>query len=453
MGKQTPEFESLVKQIDFYKKRIEELAGDNIKYDIAVSSFQHELRQKRKGFALLSQLQLNISSQTELSSIFEVTIQDINHTLGMDKTVILKPTEKEHLYKPSQWLGFPQENSERISSLSISFPKEFAEGSGLLLINRSSKPTPLIEEIRSAFDLPYFVCLPVMYDNAPIGLLLSGRLLEARPFYPPLEQGDIDTFQAIVNLISAFVRNRQVAVLEAKINEQKAELELAARIQKDLLPKATPELAGYEIKGKNIPAKLVGGDYFDFIPLDEHRIAICLGDVCGKGLPASLVMANLQATIRGQAFFTASPKQCLERSNKLLFHSTNKRTFASLFYGILDTQRNTFRYANAGQDLPLMFSSSAKPIALNISGLVLGAVEGVSYEEDEIAIEPGDLLLIYSDGVCEAMNEGSVEFGEDKIHQAILINRDAPANEIMKRLISAVKLHIGDSATNDDMRQ
>ena len=203
------------KEIDYYKRQVDALAGEHLKLDYAISGLRHELKQKRQGFALLSELQQSIGAHTQLSSIFDITIRAINSTLGMDKTVVLTPTEQETCYRPSQWLGFFRaESAERLPLLSLEFPPDFATGTGLLVVNKASEKTPLIEAIQVAFDLPYFICLPVMVENVPIGLLLSGRLKEVKPLYPPLDQGDIDTFQAIAGLLSASIRNMRVAVLE-----------------------------------------------------------------------------------------------------------------------------------------------------------------------------------------------------------------------------------------------
>ncbi len=240
-------------------------------------------------------------------------------------------------------------------------------------------------------------------------------------------------------------------LLEEKIDIQAAELQLAAQIQKNLLPGETPLVSGYDLTALNTPANEIGGDYFDFIRLDDHRIAIVLGDVSGKGLSASLLMANLQAVIRGQVMFNPGPKECLERANKLLFHSTDSDKFATLFYGILDTQKNTLRYVNAGHNPPIMYSSGTIPVTLNNSGLLLGAFEDVLYEEKEILIGPKDHLIIYSDGVCEAMNDIFEEFGEEKLLEIIGQNGDMHPNELEEKITSAIKMHTKESPQSDDM--
>ena len=200
-------------ELDYYKRQLDELAGENLKLDYMSSGLRHELQQKRQGFALLSALQQSIGAHKQISSIFEVTIRTVNATLGMDKTVVLTPTEKPNLYRASQWLGLHEEAASKLMSVDLEFPSEFAAGSEPILANRASAPTPLVTRLRDAFELPFFICVPVIVEQRPVGVLLSGRMKEARPLYPPLDRGDLDTFQAIAGLISASVQNMRVAVL------------------------------------------------------------------------------------------------------------------------------------------------------------------------------------------------------------------------------------------------
>jgi signal transduction histidine kinase len=202
---------------DYYKRQADQLAGENLKLDYTIAGLRHDLRQKRQGFALLSELQQSIGAHKQISSIFEITMAAINTHLGMDKTVVLTPTQHEHRYRPSQWLGFHEDAAAGFAGAALDVPPEVATAGGLLLISASSPPadhTPLVRQISTTFALPYFICLPVLGDDGPIALLLSGRLKEAKPFYSPLDRGDVDTLQAIAGLISASVRNMRVAVLE-----------------------------------------------------------------------------------------------------------------------------------------------------------------------------------------------------------------------------------------------
>ena len=229
------------------------------------------------------------------------------------------------------------------------------------------------------------------------------------------------------------------------------EARMARAIQTNLLPKSNPRIPGYDIAGKSIPAMNVGGDYYDFIAMDKQRLAIGLGDVSGKGLAASLVMSNLQATIRGQTFFDVSANECLEHANTLLYQSTDSRTFVSLFYGILDPKKHTLSYANAGQNMPIIFSKKKKPLQLKTRGIALGIQNKSTYRLEELQIEHGDMLLIYSDGVTEAMNKRMTQFGDKRLKTIVKKNMGLPAGELVEIIVSEVNKHFGGEPQNDDM--
>jgi sigma-B regulation protein RsbU (phosphoserine phosphatase) len=237
---------------------------------------------------------------------------------------------------------------------------------------------------------------------------------------------------------------------EARIRSQE-EAKTARNIQMNFLPKSNPELTGYEIAGKSVPAFNVGGDYYDFIRLDDHRLAIGIGDVSGNGLAASLVMANLQATIRGQAFYDIDPGVCLERANRLLFGSTDARTFISLFFGILDTEKNTLAYANAGQDMPILFSADGTSGTLKKRGIALRMKNDVAYEQDKITLNPGDRLLMYTDGITEAMNSSKEEFGTERLKEILSRLKGMSARGVIDQIVENVISHVGSLAQNDDM--
>jgi sigma-B regulation protein RsbU (phosphoserine phosphatase) len=238
---------------------------------------------------------------------------------------------------------------------------------------------------------------------------------------------------------------------EKKFARMQEEVRLASKIQSELLPKSMPKVDGYEIAGTSFPAQVVGGDYYDFITLQDNRLALCLGDVTGKGLPASLLMANLQATLRGQSFLCTSAKECLIRSNKLLYHSTSSEKFATLFYAYLDTKNHSLSYSNAGHDFPFLYSGSEVPTRLKSGGLMLGAFEDFAFEEETVVLNHGDLLVISSDGISEAMNASMEQFGEQRLQEIITKRRTASPQEIIDNIISAVREHAAGTPQSDDM--
>jgi len=207
-----PDIERLRKEITYYKRKVTELAGENLKLDYMLPALRHELKQKREGFALLSELQQSIASHQQISSIFELTIAAINATVGMDRTLALVPTERESLFRPILWTGFREEWAAAFPASTVELPPELTHGS--VLVNRSTARTALIDSITALVEVPFFVAVPVMGENVIIGVILSGRLNQAPPLWPALDQGDVDTLRAIAGLITATVKNMRVAVLE-----------------------------------------------------------------------------------------------------------------------------------------------------------------------------------------------------------------------------------------------
>jgi sigma-B regulation protein RsbU (phosphoserine phosphatase) len=291
------------------------------------------------------------------------------------------------------------------------------------------------------------LCVPLITKSALKGTLTIFNKRDQGTF----TEEDQRLLAIIAAQSSQVIENARLYEEEKAYVKMQEEVRLASKIQSELLPKTNPSIDGYEIAGRSIPAQVVGGDYFDFIPFDNDRLGICLGDVTGKGLPASLLMANLQATLRGQSFLTSSPKDCLARSNKLLYHSTSAEKFATLFYANLDTKNHFLSYSNAGHDFPFLFSGTDALRRLKSGGIMLGAFEDFSFDEETVPLKPGDLLVISSDGISEAMNSDLELFGEERLQAIIASHRSDSPNEIIDNIIAAVKVHAGSHPQSDDM--
>lgn len=240
MSEEGKHSDQISREIDYYKRRLNELAGESLKADYLISGLRKKVRQARQAFVILSRLPQTIASK-ELPGIFETVLVSINTTLGMDKTVILTPTESIHHYRPPHWTGFTEEGrsehfARQMSKTVVEFPATFIETTGIL-VNRDTEPTPLIEMLQRLFELPYFICVPMLDEETPIALILSGRMKEAGSIFPPLDQGDVKTFESITGVVLATVQGRRMSILKAE-NKQKA-IELA---QAKILEKAHQKL-------------------------------------------------------------------------------------------------------------------------------------------------------------------------------------------------------------------
>ena len=290
------------------------------------------------------------------------------------------------------------------------------------------------------------LAVPLMIKSKIIGILCVYNKRESQQF-----TSDDKRLLSIIAAQSAqVVENARLMEEEKLLIQMKEEVKMAGRIQIDLLPKQNPQIDGYEITGKSIPAQTVGGDYFDFIPLDENRIAICLGDVSGKGLPASLLMANLQASIRAQTLVEQKVSKCVENANNLIFHSTTPEKFVTFFFGILNTQNNLFTYSNAGHDSPFFFKSSGEIQRLTTHNILLGFRENFPFSEKQVEFNAGDILLIYTDGITESWNTEKEEFGEERLQNLIKQNMDITAYDLQDKVYSIIEDHSKNCAPMDD---
>jgi sigma-B regulation protein RsbU (phosphoserine phosphatase) len=296
-------------------------------------------------------------------------------------------------------------------------------------------------------DISSILCVPMMVKSEVKGVLAVYNKKGGGGF-----TGEDERLLSIVAGQSAqVVENARLREEQQALSSLKEEVKLLSQIQIELLPKASPSVPGYDIAGKNVSARVVGGDYYDFISLDENRICVCVGDVSGKGLPASLLMANLQATLRGQAHRNVVPSTCLRRCNNMLFRSTNPEHFVTLFCGLLDSAKHHFTFCNAGHNYPLLFSGGGEPILLKTGGVVLGVIEDREFEQETVSLSPGDVLVIYSDGVTEAMDGAEIEFGEERLNELIESHLDDSAPALISRVFEAVNEHAGDYPQSDDM--
>jgi sigma-B regulation protein RsbU (phosphoserine phosphatase) len=222
------------------------------------------------------------------------------------------------------------------------------------------------------------------------------------------------------------------------LREKKREIEEAREIQERLLPVDLSRISGCDIQVFWKPAKEVGGDYFDAIPLTSTTTAFCIGDVAGKGLPAALLMSNMQASVRGFAQSTASPAEMCRKLNRFVSKNTRSDRLTTFFYGILDTARGTFCYSDAGHIPPFVVRQDGTVERLQEGGIVFGVRSDEVYEQAEIAFGPGDRLVLLTDGITEAANDQDEELGEDRVMDVLCRNRQLEPAEMHQKLLDAL---------------
>ena len=234
------------------------------------------------------------------------------------------------------------------------------------------------------------------------------------------------------------------------------ELEIARSVQMSLLPKEHPKIEGYEIAGLCIPALEVGGDYFDFVRLGPRKLGIALGDVSGKGVPAAIYMTLTKGILQSNAEESVTPKLVLSKVNSLMYRTIERNSFVSMLYAVLDGDAATLRFARAGQ-CPILLTAglSGEERFLTTKGMALGLERGETFnsvlEEVELKLQPGELLIFYTDGFTEAMNIRREEFGEFRFVESVRKHRSKPVDELIHAIIEDIRVYAGNVDQHDDM--
>lgn len=231
-------------------------------------------------------------------------------------------------------------------------------------------------------------------------------------------------------------RERKEALLRQQ--EQEREIAEAKAIQEKLLPREIPQMPGYAIASAWQSARLVGGDYFDILPLDETSLGICIADVVGKGMPAALLMSNLQAAVRGLCSATFAPDLLCSRLNSLMYRNTASDRFITFFYAQLDGPGRRLAYVNAGHNAPFVMHSDGSHQRLREGGTVLGVFDTQSYDLGSAQLCAGDRVLLYTDGITEARNSAGEEFGEARLLGLLNDHRAWSADELQANILEVV---------------
>ena len=227
------------------------------------------------------------------------------------------------------------------------------------------------------------------------------------------------------------------------------ELEEARRIQRTLLPAVLPQMEGVELAASWQPASGVGGDCFDAIRFSSHRLALSIADVVGKGIPAALLMSNLQAAVRAFATEAARPAELCEQVNTILCGHISEGRFISFFYCVVDSEVGSVTYANAGHFPPGLIKADGTVIRLTSGGAVLGVLPAGGYESGTVALGAGDRLILYTDGITEARSEDDEEFGDERLLALAVEHRACSAPALQARLVDAVSTFTGRRFTDD----
>ncbi len=318
--------------------------------------------------------------------------------------------------------------------------------------NELSQAPELAKLRDSAFGTASVMAASLSYGKQDLGVLAVAN----GPMGAPFSQGDFVVFKSIAEQSAFALYN---AIIYSMANEKKRldhDLEIARDIQRILLPAEAPAINGFQISGINVPARQVSGDYFDYIHVDEDRLGVAIADVSGKGVPASLIMAICRSVLRAEAAGNPSPADVLRKVNRQLYPDIKEDMFISMAYLILDHERDGVTLARGGHDAPLLYKRQLQSVTpVKSPGMVLGIDSGNVFDrltaDFGVPLERDDCLVLYTDGVTEALNTEGDEFGLERTIESVRASATDGAQAIVKQVIDDVRNFTGSNPQNDDI--
>lgn len=405
-------------------------------------NLNNKIRQLKSLFELGKEFNSNFTNKDNILKLLSYTLLG---NFGIKDFIIFSRDKKDNFY-------LLREN-RNIDLSQFSLNDIFADER----IQQNFKSTLLIDKDS---DIPFFsylsgkgfeLLIPTIIKNKIENLICLGKKLNMSAY----SETDIEFLESIVNLSLISIQNSDL--FQEYIDKLKIENELsiAREIQLALLPSKIPDISGYDIAGMNLPALQVGGDYYDVVKLTDTKSAIIIADVSGKGTPASLLMANIQSAVHSYLKLyeenTFSLTKVTEKINELIYENTASDKFITFFWGILDSEKNTFEYINAGHNPPVLLKND-KLLMLNEGGFMIGIADvGINYEVGNVFIDKDDVIVFYTDGVTEANNSEENEFGEKRLYEIIINNKHNSACSIMEEIKNSIKEFTRDTSQYDDI--
>lgn len=405
------------------------------------------LRDRDRAFLVEAELRA-----TQLGKLYEIAL-DITRHLDRDQALA---AIREHvvdllnsaggdlyLYDPDSQHLIPQ------AGLVPSAPCRVGKGRVGLAFStgHAQPPQPALD--RGCFELaaPIRIVDPKEGERL-LGVLNVYRATDGKPY----EATDKALLELFASQAAIVIENADLYRTSLAKRELDAQINAARGVQQSLIPAAPPHIRGYQVAGFWHPAQQVSGDYYDFIDLKDGRWGFVIADVAGKGLYAALFMANTRSILRGSAIAGGTPAEIVARANNMLEADSSGGMFVTAFFGILEPLSHRFTYVNAGHNLPLHYRAADGTIRdLPGGSLALGILSDAPYHSDEITLEAGDLVLLYTDGVPEATDERETLYGDARLHEAVLECGNDTARQVIRHIDARVREFTGAYPQSDDI--
>ena len=298
---------------------------------------------------------------------------------------------------------------------------------------------------RTGYKTRSMLCVPMIHKGKIVGVMSIINRLDLKPF----DENDQLLFTIFASQAALSIENARLVHSAIEKERLDKELQVASEIQRLLIPQDIPRLKFLEIAAAYMPCKEVGGDFYDILQLDDNRFIFVVADVSGKGIPGAMVVSNMQATLRAYLEYSADLISIVTRLNELIIRQTTADRYITFFIALYDHHEKSLTYINAGHNPPLLISAEGQITELRKGGVFIGYVPW-EFESETLPFNPGDLLLLYTDGVVEAMNDKEEEFEFSRLKEIVIQNHSQSVEQIRDHIFNAVKHHVGSNPLQDD---
>jgi len=411
---------------------------------------QAEFERERLENAILQEVSLKLSSAGEIRDVLQAILDSLRTVVNFDAAGIFIYNKELQQIEVDMLAGYGDAQRRRVYT---KFQEGVKHGEGIVAsVVFSGKPIYVQDVSR---DTRYVEVRPTTRSELAVPIKVRDEVIGAFN----LESDKSDAFSGRdLRTLMTFASHAGVALERARADRERLhtqrigeELALARRIHTSFLPKVMPQFTPFDLGGMNFPSSEVGGDYYDFVPIATDDLGIIMSDVAGHGVAAALLMANFRACILIESRAHYAIEVILSRVNEFLVETTPPGSFVTAFYGVLSRKHNILTYSNAGHNPPVLLRAGEPPLWLDKGGPVLGVLPDATYKEAQIELVPGDVLLLYTDGVTEAKNKNDEEFGEDRLIQFADKYKSLSAHEMARRISHEVHVFNEPESTMDDL--
>jgi len=411
--------------------------------DPVAADLAAELRRERRRNQLLDRVAVELARTLELDQILPLMVDLLRELIEFEAVgIYLHPPGTDEV----NWFygqGYPEGTEEQV---------RLKLGEGAVGWAAQHQQALIIPDVEN--DRRYLAARPATRSEMAVPLIVQGELVGIFN----VESDRRDAFsERELELLNAFGLHAAIAIQRAWLHQQSVEkrrledeLGIARRIQLRLLPAGPPHFPGFDIAAFNHPSREVSGDVYDFVPITADQLGIVIGDVAGKGVPAGILMATFQASLRAEIRNNYAIAVILGKVNRLISESVEDTAFVTAVYGVLDRERRRLTYANAGHNPPLLLRASGRVEWLTAGGPLLGPLPDARYTEEFLDLDAGDLLVLYTDGITEARSPSGEMFGIERLLEVARAAGPAePARSVCARILEAVRAHTGVHAEDD----